>query len=36
MKANVIFRAVVMPARPARVRFTFQPFAGAWAEIVAK
>ena len=36
MKANGIFRAVVIASGRHRVTFTFRPFAGAWAEIVAK
>ena len=35
LSANVIFRAVVGAARQARVRFTFEPFAGALAELKA-
>jgi hypothetical protein len=36
MKANGIFRAVAIPSGRHQVRFTFHPFAGAWAELVAK
>jgi hypothetical protein len=36
MKANVIFRAVVIPRGSHVVRFSFHPFAGALAEIKAK
>jgi hypothetical protein len=36
LKANVIFRAVVCPPGRHVVRFSFHPFAGALAEIMAK
>jgi hypothetical protein len=36
LKANVIFRAVVCPRGQHVVRFTFHPFAGAFAEMVGK
>ena len=36
LKANVIFRAVVCPRGRHIVRFTFQPFAGAFGELVGK
>jgi hypothetical protein len=36
LKANVIFRAVVCPRGRHVVRFTFHPFAGAFAEAVGK
>jgi hypothetical protein len=36
LKANVIFRAVVCPRGRHVVRFTFEPFAGAFGEIVGK
>ena len=36
LKANVIFRAVLIPSGRHRVQFTFHPFAGAWTELWAK
>jgi len=36
LKADVIFRAVVVPRGRHVVRFTFEPFAGAFAEIIGK
>jgi hypothetical protein len=36
LKANVIFRAVVCPRGHHEIRFTFHPFAGAFAEMVGK
>jgi hypothetical protein len=36
MKANGIFRAVVIPSGRHRVRFTFHPFAGTWTELWTK
>jgi len=36
LKANVIFRAVVCPRGRHLVRFTFHPFAGAFAEVTGK
>jgi hypothetical protein len=32
----VIFRAVVVPRGRHVVRFTFEPFTGAWAELIGK
>jgi hypothetical protein len=36
LRANVIFRAVMVPRGRHLVRFEFQPFAGAWAELIGK
>jgi hypothetical protein len=36
LKADVIFRAVVVPRGQHMVRFTFEPFAGAFGELLGK
>ena len=36
LKANVIFRAVVCPRGQHEIRFSFHPFAGAFAELIGK
>jgi len=36
LKANVIFRAVVCPRGQHEIRFSFHPFAGAFAEMIGK
>jgi uncharacterized membrane protein YfhO len=36
LKADVIFRAVVIPRGHHVVHFKFEPFAGAWAELIGR
>jgi hypothetical protein len=36
LRANVLFRAVQVPAGRHIVRFTFRPIAGAWAQITGR